>query len=1130
MPTSDLIQQEHAIVQYYFTSLKEWEEKKKQAKDTIEKQKKDTLNTQEEQKKGALAALNKVREVRDMMLTNIEIHREILQKHGKPYELAPMPGLLYEQKMSAYLHIEEQLKDSIVAFVEAKGSIQAKITRFADILSCIVILLISILISFSASILNNLTFGVWALLIGILLALITYFIVKQAILAKPRNDYKTMELCISVAEDTYNKQLQAIEISTQQRMNEIDAEKSRIDHQIEQWWQGRLTDLRQQCSNFSNTACDNGLIGTDWSNQLWRTWQPSMSALPLTRLGTFAFDPIYALPSIPALVACPGGGNILIQAAGAAKQIAIATIQSVMLRLLATQPAGKVRFTLIDPVGLGQNVATFMQLTDHDEALVSSRAWTEPRHIEKQLENLTEHMENVIQKYLRGQYNTIEEYNEQAGEVAEPYRVLVVVGFPNNFNEETARRLLNIATNGPRCGLSTMVIVDSEVPLPHGFNSGDLKRVSNVINWNRENFVWDDPDYSALQLLLDTPPVLDQSNYILQEIGKAAKNANRIEVPFSKIAPLDKKDWWWAGKAQEGLSVPLGPAGANKYQRLELGHGTAQHVLVVGKTGSGKTNLLHVIITCLCLIYSPDELELYLVDFKTVGFTAYATHRLPHARVVAIQSEREFGLSVLKGLDTEMERRKNLFSRNGVQDIAQYRSSLPHERQPRILLLVDEFQEFFTYDDDIAQQAALLLDRLVRQGRAFGMHVMLGSQTLSGAYTLARSTISQMAIRIALQCEEADSRLVLSDENPAARLLTRSGEAIYNAANGLVEGNNPFQGFRLAEEELVVYLTQIQQFAQQRRYDPPWKQIVFDGNKNALVVDNSLLADALAASSPLQTQKGVATWLGDPIAIKEPTAAYIRTQAGSNLLIVGQQDEAAQGMFITALLSVVAQHPTGSAYIFLCDLMSSSESTNAGLLERLGQSLSPVVQVANRRNLTATVARICAEVERRMEVNPSSAPSIYLFILGLQRARDLRPVEEFGFSSFGTDDATAQPNHARQFSTILREGPELKVHTLAWCDTLTNLNRTLERGSLREFEMRVAFQMSTEDSMNLIDSPAASNLGPYRTILFSEETGRIEKFRPYGIPQEPDERRIWGQWMQKAIQQINQKQQMQSAG
>jgi hypothetical protein len=90
---------------------------------------------------------------------------------------------------------------------------------------------------------------------------------------------------------------------------------------------------------------------------------------------------------------------------------------------------------------------------------------------------------------------------------------------------------------------------------------------------------------------------------------------------------------------------------------------------------------------------------------------------------------------------------------------------------PRSLLLIDEFQEFFVEDDAIAQTASLLFDRIVRQGRAFGIHVLLGSQSLGGAYSLARATLGQMVIRVALQCNEADAYLIMDDSNSAPRLL-----------------------------------------------------------------------------------------------------------------------------------------------------------------------------------------------------------------------------------------------------------------------------------------------------------------------------------------------------------------------
>src|SRR5690606_31025105 len=123
----------------------------------------------------------------------------------------------------------------------------------------------------------------------------------------------------------------------------------------------------------------------------------------------------------------------------------------------------------------------------------------------------------------------------------------------------------------------------------------------------------------------------------------------------------------------------------------------------------------------------------------------------------------------------------------------------------------------------------LLLDRLVRQGRAFGIHVILGSQTLGGAYSLARSTLGQVAVRVALQCSEADAHLILSESNSAARLLTRPGEAIYNDSNGTIEGNHPFQIAWLPDQEREGYLQVLQHFAEEqgRQLDPP---IVFEGN------------------------------------------------------------------------------------------------------------------------------------------------------------------------------------------------------------------------------------------------------------------------------------------------------------
>src|SRR5215216_6433397 len=294
----------------------------------------------------------------------------------------------------------------------------------------------------------------------------------------------------------------------------------------------------------------------------------------------------------------------------------------------------------------------------------------------------------------------------------------------------------------------------------------------------------------------------------------------------------------WSCESTMMLRLPMGGTGATKLQYLSIGKGTRQHALFAGKTGSGKSTLFHVIITNLALACSPEQVEFYLIDFKKgVEFKCYAENRLPHARVVAIESDREFGLSVLQRVDEELRVRGELFRQSGVLDLAGYRAANPDKSMPRCLLVIDEFQEFFVEDDRIAQTANVLLDRIVRQGRAFGIHVLLGSQTLGGAYTLARATMGQMVIRIALQCNEADAYLIMDENNAAPRLLSRPGEGIYNDMAGASEGNSPFQAVWLADNERDTWLQRVRELADQSatRYSGP---IVFEGNVPADIREN----------------------------------------------------------------------------------------------------------------------------------------------------------------------------------------------------------------------------------------------------------------------------------------------------
>ncbi len=830
-----------------------------------------------------------------------------------------------------------------------------------------------------------------------------------------------------------------------------------------------------------------------------------LSTLP----GGGSADERFELPGpsafrLPGMLDLRERGSVLLQAGADARPAAVGALQAIMLRLLTALPPSKVRFTIIDPIGLGESFAGFMHLADYDQQIVGDKIWTESRHIEQKLADLTEHMETVIQKYLRNEFATIQEYNERAGEIAEPYRFLVIADFPAGFSEAAAKRLASIVASGPRCGVFTLIAMDTRQRPPAWVPLADIERGSANIVFRSGKPGWQEDPFSRWPLVIDQPPADERFNHLIHEVGRYAKDSGRVQVPFETVAP--GPDELWTRSAAEEIRVPIGRSGATKIQSLALGRGTAQHALIAGRTGSGKSTLLHAIITSAALWYSPRDVELYLVDFKKgVEFKTYAAHMLPHARVIAVESEREFGLSVLRRLDAELTRRGELYRTLGVQDLAGYRRAAPQGPVqpapvlPRILFIVDEFQEFFVADDKISQEAALLLDRLVRQGRAFGIHVVLGSQTIGGVYSLARSTIGQMAVRIALQCSEADSYLIMSEDNPAARLLSRPGEAIYNDASGMVEGNSPFQVVWLPDEKREQYLELVKAKAAGETAAP----IVFEGNVPSDISSNALLAEALEGVSSAGSKTPPRAWLGEAISIKDPTAAAFKRQSSANLLIVGQQDLPSMAVTLGAVISLAASvtpDPQTPELAPVNVLDGSVIEDGSPSPFELAASAAPArIRRAGVRDADAMVGAIYQELLRRQQPEAAEARPLFLVVYGLQRFRTLRRAEEdFGFGGSGDGETALKPD--QQFMNIVREGPALGIHTILWVNTAATLERSLDRRALREFDGRVLFQMSQADSSVLIDGPLAAQLGQHRALYFSEETGVIEKFRPYALP------------------------------
>lgn len=901
-------------------------------------------------------------------------------------------------------------------------------------------------------------------------------------------------------------------------VKQAEAENGKKTASLEAAYQNRLSDLKKAYEKGRDqiyAGCrairqESALVGADWPDPLWRSWSASRTRFaPLIRIGLLRErqDRQFATPAFVPIV---GGKNLLIKSPRdpQAKTQARLIIKNIVQRLLATCPPGKVRFIFIDPINSGENMAPFMRLKDFNASLVGAKVWTETQDIEKQLQLLTEHIEIVVQRYLSNRHRDIASYNRQAGDVEEPYRVLVIEDFPSRFSDSSIQRLENVIRSGNRCGVCVLLVLDTDEQLPYGSSQAfisELERASTVVEFDGTRFVLRDAVLSESLLVIDNESTAQLLDQILDAVGPMAEDANRIEVPFERIVPLGKD--FWEGKSAEGLSMAIGrDLETNTRCDFVIGRkeGIPPNILIAGRVGQGKSNLLHVIVTAMCSLYSPDQVNFYLLDMKQgVEFQKYTKSDIPHMRVMVVSSDREAGLAVLAKVESMFVDRSTKFKAGvGYQHIESYRAATG-ERLARIVLVIDEYQVLFSESDSIAMEAGRILETLVRQARAYGIHIVLSTQSVSGSGALPRPIMDQMGIRIAMQLSDTESRFVLGDDNPAASLITRVGEAIFNDKNGLVSENRRIQIAWLPPDTQKAYLDKItgKQPRAEYAFDEP--KIVFDGNTPADINNCAAIGRLLDR----QPAKGIPTrvdfWLGEPIDL-EHSALSLERRTGDNLLVIGSNQELAAGLFCVSLASLLLQYPGDSVEVVVIDLMDSA-SKFTPIIDFFRKSLPGGIEVVDGRSMTSPLSEVGEEldVHYRQEVgeDASSLRHRYIFVLGLQRARVLR---EANLSS-GDDE---QDNDTLRLVRILSQGPELGTHLWIWCDTVSSFRERIGSDSLDKFQKRAVLQVSESDSYNVIGTYAASNLGGQRALLYDVQENKLSKVKPFGVPP--------ARWMQRA--------------
>ncbi|GAA7164450.1 hypothetical protein ID0405_04640 [Helicobacter pylori] len=444
-------------------------------------------------------------------------------------------------------------------------------------------------------------------------------------------------------------------------------------------------------------------------------------------------------------------------------------LREMLMRLLSSAPLVQLEVILVDALSLGGIFNLVRRLLDKENDFIDQqRILTESEEIKEALKYLYEYLKVNLQTKLAG-YKDFAHYNE-IKEDQLPLKALFLSGV-DALSSDALYYLEKIMRFGSKNGVLSFVNLESE---KNNKSAEDLKRYAE--------FFKDRTSFERLKYL-NAEVINDhgiQSQHMQDFATKIKAYYEQKKQVKRELKDLQREQEFWTKSSHFRVSVPVGWDINHKEVCFEIG-GVQNHTLICGHSGSGKSNFLHVLIQNLAFYYAPNEIQLFLLDYKEgVEFNAYADPAiLEHARLVSVASSVGFGVSFLSWLDKETKKRDELFKQFNVKDLSAYRK---HGEMPRLIVVIDEFQVLFS---DSAtkekERVEAYLNTILKKGRSYGVHLILATQTMRDS-GINKSLMAQIANRIALPMDAEDSDSVLSDG--VACELTPPTEGIFNNNGG----------------------------------------------------------------------------------------------------------------------------------------------------------------------------------------------------------------------------------------------------------------------------------------------------------------------------------------------------------
>lgn len=689
------------------------------------------------------------------------------------------------------------------------------------------------------------------------------------------------------------------------------------------------------------------------------------------------------------------------------------------------------------------------------------------------------------------EYGDVAKYNESKNRVIVPYDVVVITDYQKCINE--MRDIDALFENGHKGGIYFVLMNNQDFKSDRDIDSLlALKDFYQVLE--AENF----GNYSKDAFIRCTPvldnPILAKAcfNYINE--GAELPHVSAASVDHDKILskgfePIDK-----------AMVIPVGSSENGELVDFTLDTVSHIHCFIIGQSGTGKSVFLHDVIIGAMAKYSPEELELYLMDFKIGGveFNRYRNEK--HVKALLVDnSDIQITLEILRDISNKMRERGKLLRASGVSNIVEYNQVNPTKKMPRIVFIADECHVMFptmnSKEAKLYREISEILQKIAKEGRSQGVHLVLATQTIAQA-EISSEILNNISDFYLLKCSPGDSeRLVRGSVDTTSALKT--GQVLHHD----IDNDVVFKSTYLPTPQALEIIKKINDKTKASKNE----QFYFVGSQIFEIDDEvkSLLA-----------QKGDAIAFGRSIDTKmEPVVIPLRNEYADNVMLFGINDEEqVSRTTMASIKSLRISNKNTKIKVINC-LPNDQRNTTMILNDLEGKG---EIELLNPQDCGSELVSIATSIKDR------TAEPIVLYILGQERFRELRmdmeiasakptaAADDFGFDnsmfSAGDSGSTDFNSYQKVIEYILKNGAEVGVHVILQIDKPKQLLFSDYMSAKDFFNMfhHLIMLKSDENAVNTLGMSddlklenLSSDIERLRAIYYNETNNSYTLFTPF---------------------------------